>query len=156
MHVSQQTDKVIWYSHLFKNFPQFAVIHSTVCLYIHTRLKHSLWSRSRCFLINSLAFPMIQRMLAIWSLVPLPFLNPTCTFGSFRCMYCWSLAWRTLSITLLAWEVCYVKCGRSTIVRYFEHSLALSYFGIGMKTDLFESCGHCWVFQICWHIEPAL
>ena len=22
-----------------------------------------------------------------------------------------------------------------------------------MKTDLFPSCGHCWVFQICWHIE---
>ena len=22
-----------------------------------------------------------------------------------------------------------------------------------MKTDLFQSCGHCWVFQICWHIE---
>ena len=22
-----------------------------------------------------------------------------------------------------------------------------------MKTDLFLSCGHCWVFQICWHIE---
>ena len=19
--------------------------------------------------------------------------------------------------------------------------------------DLFQSCGHCWVFQICWHIE---
>ena len=31
--------------------------------------------------------------------------------------------------------------------------LALSFFGIGMKTDLFQSCGHCWVFQICWHIE---
>ena len=26
-------------------------------------------------------------------------------------------------------------------------------FGIGMKTDHFQSCGHCWVFQICWHIE---
>ena len=24
---------------------------------------------------------------------------------------------------------------------------------MGMKTDLFQSCGHCWVFQICWHIE---
>ena len=24
---------------------------------------------------------------------------------------------------------------------------------VGMKTDLFQSCGHCWVFQICWHIE---
>jgi len=22
-----------------------------------------------------------------------------------------------------------------------------------MKTDLFQSCGHCWVFQIYWHIE---
>ena len=27
------------------------------------------------------------------------------------------------------------------------------FFGIGMKTDLFQSCGHCWVFQICWYIE---
>ena len=22
-----------------------------------------------------------------------------------------------------------------------------------MKTDLFQSCAHCWVFQVCWHIE---
>ena len=22
-----------------------------------------------------------------------------------------------------------------------------------MKTDLFQSCCHCWVFQICWHME---
>ena len=22
-----------------------------------------------------------------------------------------------------------------------------------MKTDLFQSCDHCWVFQICWNIE---
>ena len=22
-----------------------------------------------------------------------------------------------------------------------------------MKTDLYQSCGHCRVFQICWHIE---
>ena len=33
-----------------------------------------------------------------------------------------------------------------------SHSLSL-FFGIGMKTDLFQSCGHCRVFQICWHIE---
>ena len=26
-------------------------------------------------------------------------------------------------------------------------------FGIGMKRDLFQSCGQCWLFQICWHIE---
>ena len=34
-----------------------------------------------------------------------------------------SLAWRILSITL-------VGCEMSAIVRYFEHSLALSFFGI--------------------------
>ena len=34
------------------------------------------------FFWNSLAFSMIQRMLAIWSLVPLSFLNPAWTCGS--------------------------------------------------------------------------
>ena len=43
--------------------------------------------------------------------------------------------------------------GTSAVVQYFEHSLALPFFGIGMKTELFWSCGHCWIFQICWHIE---
>ena len=42
-------------------------------------------------------------MLANWFLVPLPFLNPVCTSGSSQFKYCWSLAWRILSITLLAW-----------------------------------------------------
>jgi len=31
--------------------------------------------------------------------------------------------------------------------------LLLPFLGIGMRIDLFQSCGHCWVFQICWHIE---
>ena len=34
------------------------------------------------FFWNSLAFSMIQRILAIWSLVPLPFLNPAWTSRS--------------------------------------------------------------------------
>ena len=29
----------------------------------------------------------------------------------------------------------------------------MSFFGIGMKIHLFQSCGYCSVFQICWHIE---
>ena len=87
-------------------------------------------------------------MLAVWFLVPLPFLKPAWTCGSSRFMYCWSLAWRILSITLLA-------CKMSAIVWHYGHSLALPFFGIGMKTELFQSCGHCWVFQICWHIERS-
>ena len=57
------------------------------------------------FFWNSLAFSMIQQMLAIWSLVPLPFLKPAWTSGSSQFTYCWSLAWRILSITLLACEM---------------------------------------------------
>ena len=57
------------------------------------------------FFWSSLASFVIQRMLAIWSLVPLPFLNPASTSGSLRFTYCWILAWRILSITLLACEM---------------------------------------------------
>ena len=95
---------------------------------------------------NSLAFSIIQWILAIWSLVPLPFLNPIWISWSSQFIYCCSLACRILSIILLA-------CEMSAIVWKSEHSLALPFFEIGMKTDLFQSCDHCWVFQICWYVE---
>ena len=100
------------------------------------------------FFWNSLALSMIPQMLAIWSLFSLPFLNPACPSRSSWFTYCWSLAWRILSMTLLA-------CEKYAVVQQFEHSLALPFFGVGMKTDLFQSCGHCWVFQICWHIAHS-
>ena len=81
-------------------------------------------------------------MLSVWSLVPL-FL-PAWISGISRFTYYWSLAWRILSIILVA-------CEMSLTVEYFEHSLALPFFG--MKTDLYQSYGHCRVFQICWYIE---
>ena len=65
---------------------------------------------SHPFFWNSLAFSMIQQMLAIWSLVLLPLLNPACTSGSSRFTYCWSLAWRILSITLVACETSAIVC----------------------------------------------
>ena len=35
----------------------------------------------------------------------------------------------------------------------FNCAVVWTFFGIRMKTDLFQSCNHCWAFQICWHIE---
>ena len=98
------------------------------------------------FYLDFSAFSLIQWMLRVWSLVLLPLWNLPCTSGSSQFLYCWSLAWRILSITLLA-------CEMSAIVQSCEHSLAWPFFGIGMKTDFVQSSGHCWVFQICWHIE---
>ena len=74
------------------------------------------------------------------------FLKPAWTSGSWRFMYCCSLGWKILSISLPA-------CEMSAIVQYFEYSLALPFLGIRIKTDLFQSCGQHWVFQIYWHIE---
>ena len=51
-------------------------------------------------------------------------------------MCCWILAWKILSITLLV-------CEMSAIVQYFEHFLALPFFGTGMKTGLSQPYGHC-------------
>ena len=139
IHISQEAGQVVWYSHLLKNFLQFVVIHIVKGFGVVNKAKVDIFW-------YSLTFSMIQWVLAIWSVVPLPFLNLAWTSGSSWLTNHWSLAWRILSITFLA-------CEMSVIVRYFEHSLALPFFGIKMKTDLFQSCGHCWVFQICWHIE---
>ena len=57
---------------------------------------------------------MIQRLLAIWSLVSLPFRNPACTSGSSQSTYSWSLAWRTLSITFNSSPLC-VLCHISCV-----------------------------------------
>ena len=47
----------------------------------------------------------------------------------------------------------FLACEISAIVQKFEHYLTFPFFGIGMKTDLFQTCGHYWVFQTWWHIE---
>ena len=139
IQVSQEAGQVVWYSHLFKNVPQFVLTHTVKGFGVVIKAEVDVFLEFSCFFF-------IQQMLAIWSLVPLPFLNLAWTSGSSRFMYCWSLAWRILSITLLA-------CEMSAIVQWFEHSLALPFFRIGMKTDLFQCCDHCWVFQICFHSE---
>ena len=41
------------------------------------------------------------------------------------------------------------ECNCAVVWAFF----ALPLFEIGMMTDLFQSCDHCWVFQICCHIE---
>ena len=122
IQISQEASKVVWYSHLLKNLPQCVVIYIVKCFGVVNEAEID-------FFWNSLAFCIIQHMLAILSLVPLPFLNTAWTSGSSQFTDFWSLAWRILSILLV--------CEMSVIVWQFEHSLALLFFGIGMKTDLF-------------------
>ena len=59
IQVSQEADKVVWYSYLFKNIPQFIVIHTVKGFRVvsEAEIDGVFW--------NSLAFSMIQKILAI-------------------------------------------------------------------------------------------
>ena len=71
------------------------------------------------FFLEFSCFSVMQWMLAIWSLILLPFLNPVCTSGCSQFTYCWSLTWMILSITLLVCEI-------NVIVQYFALSVQFS------------------------------
>ena len=51
VQVSQEAIKVVWCSHLFKNVPQFVVIHTLKAF------KYRLWSRSRWYFLEFCCFP---------------------------------------------------------------------------------------------------
>ena len=59
IQVSQEVGKVVWYSHLFKTFPQFIVIHRVKGFSLDNEAEVDV------FYWNSLDFLIIQRMVAI-------------------------------------------------------------------------------------------
>ena len=103
IQLSHETEKLVWYSHLLRNFPQFVVIHTVKGFGIVNKAEIDVF-------LELFLFLMIQRMLTIWCLVPLSYLNPAWTSRSSQFTYCWNLTWRILSITSLA-------CEMSAIVR---------------------------------------
>ena len=137
IQVSQKTGKIVWYSHLSKSFPQFFMIHKGVSIVNETEIDVSL--TSPCFLYNpvnvgnliSSSSSFSKPSLDIWKFLFRIMLKPTC---------------KILSITLLAWEM-------NAVVWWSAYSLVLSFLETGIRTGLFQSCGHCWVFHICWRNE---
>ena len=59
IQISQEADKVVWYSHLLENFPQFVVIHIVKGFGIVNKAEVDVFSGTL------LLFLMIQRILAI-------------------------------------------------------------------------------------------
>ena len=104
IQVSQEAREVVWYFHLFENFPQFAVIHTVKSFY------HSQWSRGRCFSVI-LYDPMdvgnlisgssdfSKSSLNIWKFLVHVLLNPS--LENFE--HCWCVRWVQLcgSLNLL-------------------------------------------------------
>ena len=141
IQISQEAGQVVWYSHLFQNFPQFIVIHTIKGFGIVNKAEVDVFLKLSCFFYD-------PRDVGNWSLVLLPFLNPTWTSGSSLFIDCWNLAWRILSITLLA-------CEMSTVVQYlniFWHCLSL---GLEWKLN-FPVLWHCWVSKFSGILSATL
>ena len=111
---------MVWYSHLFKNFPQFVVIHTVKGFSIVNEAKVDVFLEFPCFLyvptdigsLISVSSTFAKRSRSIWKFSIQVVLKPSL---------------KDLGITLLT-------CEMSVVVQYFEYSLALSFFGLGMKT----------------------
>ena len=82
------------------------------------------------FFWDSLAFSMIQQMLAVWSQVPLPLLNTSWTSGSSRFTY--------LKPLLENFELCFARVWDEC-----NHVVVWTFFGIaffGVEWKLIFSC----------------
>ena len=97
------------------------------------------------FFWNSLVFSMIQRVLEIWSMVPLPFLNPA-----------W-IHWKFLAHELLKPSLEDFQHYLASVWNECNCVVVWTFFGIAFLWDwnenTFHSCGHRWMYQIWWHIE---
>ena len=130
---------MVWYSYLLKNFPWFVVVHTVKAFGIVNKAEVDVSLELSCFfhdpadvgnlISGSSAFS--KTSLNIWKFTIYILLKPG--LENFEHYFASVLD----------------ECNCSVV----EHCLELPFFGIGMKTHLFQSCGHCWVFQICWHID---
>ena len=140
MHISQEACQVVWYSHLFQNFPQFVVIHTVKGFDIVNKAEIDVFLKLSNFfddtanvgnlISGSSAFS--KSSLNIWKFTVHVLLKPV--LENFEHYFS------------SVWDEC--NC-----------VVVWAFFGIAFLSDwienwsFFQSCGHCWVFQICWHIE---
>ena len=126
IQVSQPTDKVVWYFHLFKNFPQFVEIHSIKGFSVVNEAAVDILLKVLCFLHD----PMNVGSLISGSSV----FNSTYTSGSSQFMYCWSPAWMIFEHNFAnMWNEC--KC-----------TVVWTFFIIALLRDWNKN----WPFPVLW------
>ena len=130
---------MVWYYHLFKNFSQFVVIHTVKGFSIVNEAEVHVFLKFSCIFYE----PMDVRNLISGSSA---FSKSSLCIWKFSVHTVLSLSLKDFEHYLASmWDEC---C--STVVWAF--------FDIAFLWDWnqnwpFHSCGYCWVFQICWHIE---
>ena len=98
IQISQEAGQVVRHSHLFQNFPQFIVIHTVKGFGIVNKTEIDVYLELSCFFDDPTDVGNLTSGSSAFS-------KTAWTSGSSQFTYCWSLAWRILSITLLACEM---------------------------------------------------
>ena len=130
---------MVWYSHSFKNFPQFVVIHTVKGFKVVNEAEVDIFLKFSCFFYDPMDVGILisgssafsKSRLNIWKFSVHLLLKPS---------------WKDFEHYF---DSLWNECNCMITWTFFT----LPFFGIEMKTDLLQSLGHCWVFQICWHIE---
>ena len=138
IQISQEAGKV-WYSHLFKNAPQFVLIHTVKDFGIVHEAEVDVFLKFPCFLYDptdvgnlvSGSSALSKSSLNIWKFMVHILLKPD--FENFE-HYFTSM-----------WD----ECNRVILWTFF----AIAFLWDWNENWPFQSCGHCWVFQTCWHTE---
>ena len=130
---------MVWYSHLFQNFPQFIVIHTVKGLGIVNKAEIDVSLELSCFFddptdVGNLipGFSAFSKSsLNIWKFTGHILLKP----GLENFEHYFSSVWD--------------ECNCVAVWEFFGIAFLLGWH----ENWLFQSCGYCWVFQMCWHIE---
>ena len=139
IQVSQETGKVVWYSHLLKNFPQFVVIHTVKGFSTVNEAEVGAFLEFSSFFYD----PMDVGNLISGSSV----------FAKFS-LYIWNFSVHVLlKFSLKDFEHYLASRWNDRNCSVVWALFVIAHFWTGMKTDIFHACGHCWPLQICWCIE---
>ena len=125
IQTTQEASQLVWYSHLFQNFPQFIVIHTVKGFDIVNKPEVDVFLELSCF---------FDDLMDIGNLISgsSAFSKPSLNIWKFLARIMLKPSTQHLSMILLAWEM-------SAIVQW----LVLPFLGSRMRIALFQSCGHC-------------
>ena len=141
IQIFQEAGQMVWYSHLIQNFPQFIVIHTFKGFGIVNNADIDVFLELFCFSddpvgvgnLTSGSSAFSKSSLNIWKFTVHALLKP----GLENFEHYFTSMWD--------------ECNCAVVWAFF----GLGFLGVGMKIDLFQSCGHR-VFHICWHMSAAL
>ena len=139
VQISQEAGNVVLYSHLFKNVPQFVVVHTVKGFSVVNEAEVAVFLEFSCFFYDPMdvgnlisgSSAFTKSSLYIWKFSVQVLLKP----GLENFEHYFANTWNV--------------CNCAVVWTFF----GIPFSGIGMKLIFSPSCSYCWFSHICWHIK---